>query len=46
LGGEGTDMTRIENAVKMVKEMFPQLPEKSAVLLAQIIEQQLNKSKN
>jgi hypothetical protein len=38
-------MTRIENAVKLIKEMFPELPDKSVDLLARMIELQLNKQK-
>jgi hypothetical protein len=36
-------MTRIEQAVKLIKEMFPELPGKSVDLLAQMIDLQLNK---
>jgi hypothetical protein len=36
-------MTRIEQAVKLIKEMFPELPDKSVDLLAQMIDLQLNK---
>jgi hypothetical protein len=39
-------MTQIEKAVKLVKEMFPELPNKSVETLAKIIDLQLNKSKN
>jgi hypothetical protein len=38
-------MTRIEKAVKLIKEMFPELPDKSVDLLARMIDLQLNKLK-
>ena len=38
-------MTRIEQAVVMIKKMFPELPEKSVDLLARMIDFQLNKHK-
>jgi hypothetical protein len=36
-------MTRIKHAVKMIKEMFPELPDKSVDLLARMIDLQLKK---
>ena len=36
-------MTRLQLAVEMIKEMFPELPEKSVDLLARMIDFQLNK---
>jgi len=36
-------MTRFEKAVELVKEMFPELPDESVDLLAQIIDLQLKK---
>jgi hypothetical protein len=38
-------MTRLENAVVLVKEMFPELPDNSALTLADIIEKTLKDSK-
>ena len=38
-------MTKVEQAVKMIKEMFPDLPDKSVDLLARMIDFQLNKQK-
>lgn len=38
-------MTRLENAVVLVKEMFPELPSHSALTLADIIEKTLKDSK-
>ena len=38
-------MTKVEQAVKMIKEMFPELPDKSVDLLARMIDFQLNKQK-
>ena len=38
-------MTRVEQAVEMIKEMFPELPKKSVDLLARMIDFQLNKHK-
>jgi hypothetical protein len=37
-------MTRLENAVVLVKEMFPELPDNSALTLADIIEKTLKDS--
>jgi hypothetical protein len=36
-------MTRIEKAVELIKEMFPELPDKSVDLLAKMIDLQFNK---
>ena len=36
-------MTRVEQAVKLIKEMFPELPDKSVDLLARMIDFQLRK---
>ena len=36
-------MTQIEKATKLIKENFPELPDKSVDLLAQIIDLQLKK---
>jgi hypothetical protein len=36
-------MTQIEQAVKLIKEMFPELPNKSVDLLARMIDLQLKK---
>jgi hypothetical protein len=36
-------MTRIEKAVKLIKEMFPELPDKSVDLLARMMDLQLKK---
>jgi hypothetical protein len=38
-------MTKVEQAVKLIKEMFPELPDKSVDLLARMIDLQLNKLK-
>jgi hypothetical protein len=36
-------MTKVEQAVKLIKEMFPELPDKSVDLLARMIDLQLKK---
>ena len=36
-------MTKVEQAVKLIKEMFPELPDKSVDLLARMIDLQLRK---
>ena len=36
-------MTKVEQAVKLIKKMFPELPDKSVDLLARMIDFQLKK---